>query len=275
MARTVADAAALLTAMAGLDPHDAATKASSVPPATDYTRFLEAKALRGARIGVARSLFKLHRQVDPVMESALETMKAGGAVLIDPVKLPSRQDLSGADYQVMLYEFKAGLDAYFASLGSKGAVKSIEELIAFNERHRERELLYFGQEILIEAQAKGPLTDKGYVEARERCTKWSQSLGVLFGEQQLDAIVAPSNGPAHTLDLINGDRGLGGTSTYAAVAGFPNITVPCGNVLGLPVAMSFFGRAWSEPKLIGLAYAFEQATKVRKPPRFMPTLDLV
>ena len=274
MARTVADAVALLGAMTGFDPGDGATKPVSGKPQEDYTRFLDAKALQGARIGVARSLFKIHRQVDPVLESALDAIKGAGATLVDPVKLSSRQDLSGAEYQLMLHEFKAGLNAYFASLGPKARVKSLEDLIAFNEQNRERELPFFGQETLIEAQKKEPLTDKAYIEAKERCVKWSRELAALFDENRLDAIVAPTGNPAHTLDLLNGDRGSGGSSTYAAVAGLPNITVPCGNVSGLPVALSFFGRAWSEPKVIAIAYAFEQATRARKPPAFLPTLKL-
>jgi len=208
------------------------------------------------------------------MESALAAMKQAGAELIDPVKLPSNQDLGGADYQVMLFEFKAGLNAYFASLGANARVNSMQELIEFNERNRERELEFFGQETLIEAQAKGPLTDKAYLDAKEKCVKWSKGIDALMDEHKIDAIVAPTNGPAHALDLVVGDRGLGGSSTYAAVAGYPNITVPCGKVFGLPVSVSFFGRAWSEPRLIALAHSFEQATKARKPPRFLPTLNL-
>jgi amidase len=273
MARTVADAAALLSAMTGLDPRDAATRTAE-GRAADYTRRLDANALHGARIGVVRSQFKLHRQVDPVLEAALESMTRSGAVLVDLPKMPSRQDLGGADYQVMVYEFKAGLNAYFASLGPNAPVKNIEALIEFNERNRERELPFFGQEILIEAQAKGPLTDKGYLDAKERCAKWSASLDEVLVEHRLDAITGPTSGPAHTLDWINGDRGLGGNSSYAAVAGFPNITVPCGEVLGLPVGMSFFGRAWTETRLLALAYSFEQATKARKAPRFLPTIQL-
>ena len=274
MGRTVADAAALLGAMTGVDPRDAATEGSAGKAHTDYTQFLDSGAMRGARIGVARELFKLNRLVDPKLEAALEGMRHAGAALIDPVKLPTRQDLGGADYQVMLYEFKVGLNAYFAWLGANAPVTSMQELIEFNERNRDRELPFFGQETLIEAQAKGPLTEQGYLDARERCLKWSKGIDAVIDEHQLDTLVAPTGGPANTLDLVVGDRGLGGSSTYAAVAGYPNITVPCGDVFGLPVAISFFGRPWSEGKLIGIAHAFEQATKARKPPRFLPTMEL-
>jgi amidase len=274
LGRTVADAAVLLGAMTGVDSRDAATEGSSGRAHSDYTQFLDAGAMRGARIGVARELFKLSRLVDPKLEAALEAMQQAGAVLVDPVKLPARQDLGGADYQVMLYEFKVGLNAYFGSLDPSAGVKSMQDLIEFNDRNSERELPFFGQETLIEAQAKGPLTDKGYLDAKERCLNWSKGIDVLLDEHRLDAVVAPTGGPAHTLDLVVGDRGLGGSSTYAAVAGYPNITVPCGEVFGLPVAISFFGRAWSEGRLIGIAHAFEQVTKARKPPRLRPTLEL-
>ena len=184
------------------------------------------------------------------------------------------QDISDARNQLMLFEFKAGLNAYFASLGPDAPVKSMQELIDFNERHAERELPFFGQETLVEAQAKGPLTDKAYLDAKARCLEWPRRLNAFLDEHRLDAIVAPTSGPAGALDLINGDRGLGGSSTFAALAGFPNITVPCGDVFGLPVGLSFFGRAWSEPRLLALAYAFEQATRGRTVPRFQPTLNL-
>jgi amidase len=275
MARCVADAAALLSAMAGRDDRDEATAASAGKAERDYTRFLDDNALRGARIGVARSSFKMNRLVDPVLEAALVALKNEGAILMDPVKLPSRQDLGDAEQQVMLYEFKSGLNNYFASLGPNAPIKTLEELIDFNERNRERELAIFGQETLIEAQGKGPLSEQRYLEAKARCAKWSKEIEALLETNQFDAIVAPTTGPAHTLDLVVGDRGLGGSSTYAAVSGLPSITVPCGDVSGLPLGLSFIASAWQEGRLIALGYAFEQATKARKSPQFLPTLELV
>lgn len=275
MARCVADAAALLNALVGVDPRDGATAASTGKAPADYTRFLDAQALQGARIGVARSLFKMNRLVDPVLEAALVELQRAGAVLIDPVRLPSRQDLGDGEQQVLLHEFKAGLNDYFRSLGSGSPVKSLEELIAFNERNRDRELVFFGQETLVESQSKGPLTDPRYLEAKARCVKWGKEIEALLESEMLDAIVAPTTGPAHVLDLVVGDRGLGGSSTYAAVAGLPTITVPCGHVSGLPIGLSFIAPAWQEGRLLALAYSFEQATKARKAPRFQPTLTLV
>jgi amidase len=274
MARCVADAAALLTAMTGVDARDAATAASAGKAPRDFTQFLDAGALRGARLGVARSAFKMNRLVDPVLEATLVALQRAGAILIDPVKLPSRQEVSDAEYQVMLYDFKAGLNDYFKSLGPGSPVKTLGELIEFNERNRERELVFFGQETLVEAQSKGPLSEQRYLDARARCAQWSREIEALLESNQLDAMVAPTTGPAHTLDLLVGDRGLGGSSTYAAVSGLPSITVPCGDVFGLPVGLSFIALAWREARLIALAYAFEQATKARKPPRFRPTLQL-
>ena len=276
MARTVADAAALLGAMTGIDPTDAASARSDTASARlDFTRFLDPGALKGARIGVARNHFGWHPRIDAVMASSLKIMREQGAELIDTSGLPGHSALGDAEFQVMLYEFKAGLNAYFASLGDAAPVKSLAELIAFNERNADRELKFFGQETLIEAQTKGPLTEARYLEALARCRKWSRQDGIdaVMDEHRLDALVAPTTGPAHAIELLAGDGGLGGSSSIAAVAGYPSITLPAGMIFGLPVGLSFFGRAWSEGRLIGLAHAFETAAQARRTPRFLPSFD--
>ncbi|MFM1943641.1 MAG: amidase [Verrucomicrobiota bacterium] len=272
IARCVADAAVLLGAMVGEDSRDAATGVLRGRGQLDYTRYLDQGALEGARLGIARSHFRMNHLVDPVMDRAVGMLRGAGAELVDPFELPSTRELGGADYEVMLYEFKSGLNAYFAGLGADAPLRSLEQLIAFNEEHRDRELALFGQEILIEAQAKGDLGDEAYVRAKKRCLVWRDALAKAIEDRKLDAVVAPTNGPAHVLDPLVGDRWLGSSSTYAAVAGYPNITVPCGDVSGLPVSLSFFGTAWSEPKLIGIAYAFEQMSRARRAPRFLGTL---
>ena len=274
MARCVKDAALLLGAMVGVDPRDPATAAANGHMARDYAAALDPGALHGARIGIARGNFKMSRLVDPVFETALAAIQKAGATLVDLVKMPSRSDLGDAEYQVMLYEFKAGLNDYFRSLGTRAPVKSLPELIEFNERHRDRELAYFGQETLVEAETKGPLTEQRYIDAKARCAKWSKDLSAMLASERLDAVVAPTTGPAHVLDLVVGDRGMGGSSTFAAVSGLPSITVPCGAVSGLPVGLSFIAGAWQEARLLALAYAFEQATRARKTPRFLSTLEL-
>jgi amidase len=275
MARTVADAAALLTALAGVDPRDEAT-AAAADHVADYTTALDSGGLKGARIGVARDMAGFHPAVDALFEEALAEMKRQGAEIIDPADIPHRKELYDPEYQVLLYEFKADLNAYLASLGPGAPVKTLEEAIAFNEEHRERSMPYFGQEIFIEAQEKGPLTTPEYLEALETCRRLSRAEGLdaVLDEHRLDALVAPTGAPAWTTDLVNGDHFLGGSSTVAAVSGYPSLTVPMGFTFGLPVGMSFMGRAWSEARLIGLAYAFEQATRHRRPPRFLPTAEL-
>ena len=274
MARTVTDAAILLGVLAGVDPRDAKTAACKGKAAADYTRFLHADGLRGARLGVPRKLWGFSPEGDAVAEAALRTLRELGAVLVDPADIPT---VGGPDPEldVLLYEFKDGLNKYLAAL-PRSNVRTLADLIRFNEAHADRELRYFGQELFEQAEAKGPLTDPRYREALEQSQRLAgrEGLDAILDRHRLDALVAPTEGPAVTTDLINGDRGLGGTSSFPARAGYPIVTVPAGYSFGLPVNISFLGRAFSEPTLIRLAYAFEQATTVRRPPAFLPTLDL-
>jgi amidase len=275
MARTAWDAAILLGALAGTDPRDPATAGSSARAEHDYTRGFDPGNLRGARIGVARVFFGAHPKVDELVESALAQLKALGAELVDPVELKKSPELEEAEITVLRYEMKADMNAYLAALGPKAPVHTLKEIIEFNERHAEQELCWFGQEELVKSQAKGPLTDQAYLDARATCLRLTRTEGIdaVMDKHNLDAIVAPTSAPAHVTDWALGDHGLGDSTTPAAVAGYPSITVPAGFIFGLPVGVSFFGRAWSEPKLLRIAYAFEQGTKHRRPPRFLPTLE--
>ncbi len=276
MTRTVRDAAILLGVLAGVDPEDGATAAGREPARVDYTAHLDPKGLAGARIGVARNYFGFHDAVDSVMATALDAMTKGGATLVDPADIPNADKLSDPEMTVLLYELKADLNAYLARLGPSAPVRNLKEIIAFNQRRAKEEMPYFGQNTFLKAEAKGPLTSKEYLEALATCRRLSRAEGIdaVMEKQKLDALVAPTIGPACVTDPVNGDRWLGESSTAAAVAGYPAITVPAGFVFGLPVGISFFGRAWSEPALIRIAYAFEQMTKSRRPPRFLPTADL-
>ncbi|HXG68599.1 MAG TPA: amidase [Blastocatellia bacterium] len=276
MARTVAAAAALLGALTGIDPRDGATKQSRGKSHTDYTRFLDAKGLSGARLGIVRKSFGFNDHVDRLMNNAIEVMKGLGAVIVDPADIPTAGKFDDSEFEVLLYEFKADLNAYLASLGPRAPARSLKELIEFNEKNRDREMPYFGQEIFIRAEAKGPLTSPAYRKALAKNLRLSRTLGIdaVMNKHRLDALIAPTGGPPWPTDLINGDHFTGGFSSAAAVAGYPHITVPAGYVYGLPVGISFAGRAYSEPTLIRIAYAFEQATKHRRPPQFLPTADL-
>jgi amidase len=275
MARTVADAVAVLGALTGADPEDPATGASTGKALTDYTHFLDPNGLKGARIGVARKYFGFSEAVDEVMKSALDALKQAGAVLVDPADLPTHGKFDDTELTVLLYELKADLNAYLARLGNSTQVKTLKDAIEFNEKNKDKEMPFFGQDIFVKAEAKGPLTEKAYKDAIEKNHRLARKEGIdaVMDKNKLDAIVAPTGGPGFVTDLLNGDHFAGGSSNAAAVAGYPNINVPAGWISGMPVGISFFGRAWSEPTLIKIAYAFEQATKFRKPPKFLPTLS--
>jgi len=272
MTRTVADAAILLNALKGADDRDPATRVLRSRPAEDYAAALTAGGLKGARLGVARNFFEFNPQVDALMEEALAALKAEGAVLVDPANFPTAGQFDESEFEVLLYEFKAGINDYLAKLGPNSLMRTLDDLIAFNERERQREMPFFGQEIFLKAKEKGPLTSRAYRNALARNYRLSrkQGIDVMVAKHRLDAIVAPTGGPAWTTDHVNGDHFSGGSSTPAAVAGYPAITVPAGTVFGLPVGITFFGPAWSESKLIRLAYGYEQATRLRRPPGFAP-----
>jgi amidase len=277
MARTVADAAALLAVLAAPDPRDPATAALINRPVPDYLAALDPQGLRGARIGVARKhFFGYSPAADRAVEQALGVLARQGAVLIDPADIPNADDYGDDEYEVLLYEFKTGLSIYLAGLAPGAAPRTLRELIAFNEQHAERTMPFFGQEIFLQAQTKGSLGDEKYRKAREKCIKLSRRKGIdeVMDKLQLDALVAPTGAPVWPIDLINGDHYLGSFSQPAAVAGYPHVTVPAGFAFGLPVGLSFVGRAWSEPLLIKLAHAFEQASRQRRPPRLLPTAEL-
>ena len=277
MARTVADAAALLAAMTGVDSRDAATTSAPASARADYVAALNANALQGARIGVARAqFFGYSPPTDRLVEAAIAQLKAKGATIVDPADIATAGRLDACEIEVLLYEFKADLNAYLASRGPSVAVHSLKELIAFNEQERGREMPYFGQELFLRAEEKGPLTTREYLDALSTCRGLARDGGIdaVMAAHRLDAIVAPTLGPAWPTDLLNGDHFLGASATPAAVAGYPSITVPAGYVGELPIGMAFIGRAWSEARLISLAYAYEQATKHRRAPRFLQTIPL-
>ena len=279
LARNVSDAATLLTVMAGSDPNDPAT-ADADKHATDYTKFLDPNGLRGKRIGVVRQLAGNEPNADRVLEEAIAAMRAQGAIIVDPVTLPHLSELSDPEMTVMLYDFKNDLNNYLA--GRKGLhMKTLADLIAFNQREAAVEMPWFGQDLFEQAQNKGPLTDKVYLDALAKAKQLSGPDGIDAALQQghLDALLAPSWGPAYLTDLVLGDHivsgnpTIGGVSQPAAVAGYPSITVPAGWAHGLPVGIVFFGTKWSEPALISIAYGFEQHTHAWQAPKFLDTVD--
>ena len=271
MARTVRDAAILLGVLAGADSADAASKGFN--GLTDYTKFLDPNGLKGARIGIARKFFGFNDRVEALMHEAILTLKKLGAVIVDPTDLPSHGKYDDTETEVLLYDFKHDINAYLATRNVEA--KTLADLIKINEKLKDKEMPYFGQELFIQAQAKGPLTDKKYIAALAKNHQLSRKEGIdaAMDKHNLDALIAPTGGPAWTTDLVNADHFTGGSSTPAAVAGYPAITVPAGQVFGLPVGLTFFGRAWSEGKLIKLAYAYEQETKHRQAPKFLATAD--
>ena len=266
MARTVADAAALLTEMAGADPRDAATAAARVEP--DYAAILDPGGLRDARIGVARKLAGFNDRVDRLFEEALDAMRGLGAEIVDPADVPHADELEDPELEVFLYEFKADLEAYLGSYGPTQPHRALADLIAFNAEHAHAEMPFFGQELFERAEEKGPLSEPAYLESLENCRRLSRAEGIdaVMDEHRLDALVAPSNAPAWRIDHANGDHYAGGNTTPAAVAGYPTVTVPMGFAFDLPIGISFIGRAWSERTLIRIASAFESATSHRRPP---------
>jgi len=275
MTRTVRDAAILLGVLAGADPEDAVT--ASGPGISDYTRFLDAGGLQGATIGVARTkLMGYHPATDLLIAQALDVMRQQGATIVDPADIPHLGEYDDAELTVLLYEFKADVNAYLAEFAPGAPVKTLQDVIDFNAHNADREMPFFGQDLLLKAQAKGDLTASEYVDALAKCRRLARDEGLtaVLEQHKLDAIVAPTGNPAWPIDLVNGDHFLGGSSTAVAVAGFAHVTVPAGDVFGLPVGLSFIGGPFSEPTLLKLAYAYEQATKLRRPPRFLPTADL-
>ena len=270
MARTVKDAALLLEVLAGRDPADAATGAKGAKFGVRYSAALDRGALKGARIGVSRTkYFGYHPATDALAEEVLKIFKAEGAVLVDPANLATAGKIDEPELEVLLYEFKADLESYLAKLGGSGP-RTMKALIEWNQAHADAEMPLFAQELFLDAEKKGPLTSAAYRKARDACIRLSRKEGIdaTLSKHKLDAIVAPTQGPSWLIDWVNGDYSSGGCSTAAAVAGYPHVTVPMGQVRGLPVGFSFFGGPWSEAKLLNLAYAYEQASKARKPPTF-------
>jgi amidase len=273
MARTVRDAALLLGALTGVDPHDNATQASGGKSFADYTQFLDANGLRGARLGVARQYFNIGPAVTAVMEECIAVLRRAGAQIVDPADVPSFEKWRDTELDVLKYEFKTDLNAYLSA--RRGTAKSLEDCITFNKAHSAAEMPYFAQELFEQSQQKGDLNEKRYRDALANNHQLARKEGIdaAIARFKIDAIIAPTAGPAWTIDWVSGDHADSGCASPPAVAGYPHVTVPAGFVFGLPVGISFFSCAWSEPKLIKYAYAFEQARKARRKPEFLSTVN--
>jgi amidase len=276
MCRTLRDAAIMLGALTGVDPEDTATNASEGKSHTDYTKFLDENGLKGVRIGVARKYFGFSDGVDRIMAEAIALMTKQEATIIDPADIETFGKFDESESLVLDYELKADIEKYLARLGPSCPMKNLKDLIDFNNQNAAKEMPYFGQDVFMRAQARGPLTTREYINALEKNHRLTRIEGIdaVMDKFKLDALIAPTGGPAWITDLVAGDHFGGGSSNAAAVAGYPNINVIAGYMFGLPVGISFFGRAWSEPTLLKIAYGFEHATQARKAPRFLPTADL-
>jgi amidase len=275
MCRSLRDAAIVLSALTGVDPEDGATAASMGKTHPDYSQFCDPAGLKGARIGVVRKYFGISDSVDALMEQSLDVMKKQGATLVDPAEIETLGKFDESEGLVFAYEMKADLNAYLARLGPNAPVRTMKDVIEFNDRNKQKEMPYFGQDLLIKSEAKGPLTEKEYLDAVAKNHQLARTEGIdaVMDKYHLDALVGPTGGPAWLTDLVTGDHFSGGSSNAAAVAGYPNINVTAGFISGLPVGISFFGRAWSEPTLIRIAYSFEQTIKVRQAPKFLPSIS--
>jgi amidase len=275
MARTVQDAAVLLNVIVGTDPNDLSTTKHNHTIPLDYTEFLDPNGLKETRIGVARNYFGNSDLIDKIIERSIDKIKENGAEIIDPIEIKTINDLRESEFQVLLYDFKHDLNEYLAKFGPINSLKNLDDIIKFNIDNKDKIMPHFGQELFNMANEKGPLSSDEYKEALKQCHRLAREEGIdtILKEHQLDAIIAPSGGAAWLIDYINGDHSTGGSSSIAAVAGYPNITVPAGYVYGLPVGISFFSSLFEEPKLLKIAYAFEQATKIRKSPNFLPKVE--
>jgi amidase len=275
MGRCVSDAAILLGTMTGVDSKDPVTEESKGKGHSDYTQFLNQDGLKGARIGVVRNLFGFDERVDEIMEDSIEIMRTSRAEIVDPAEIPTAKELWEPEYEVLLYEFKEDLNSYLTGLGPDAPVKSLEEVIKFNEDNSDKTMPFFGQDIMLKSQEKGSLESKEYIEALEKCKKLVRTEGLdpVLKEKNLDAVIAPSGGPAWLTDHVTGDHFSGGSSSLAAVSGYSSITVPAGYIHGLPVGISLISGPYQEPKLIEIAYAFEQASMIRQPPKLKSKVD--